>query len=875
MTSARTPGNFDHATGDARRLNVAGLLFAAMVVLTIAFVLFMALETARRIDMATAERTKDEIADAVADLGAAMGKKAEEYSLWNDAVDHLVVGYDPVWANANVGPYAERLWGLDRSYAWNGRDGLIYASKDGALRDDMDAATSEAADLRPVLAAARAAGKPVSGIVHIGQIPFVFGARVIEYEYGHDPLPPNPDRPVQVFMTRLDSELAKLASSRRIADLRVATVDGPAPADVVSLPLESIAGQRFGVLTWRPEQPGRTLVRETAPYAGGFALALLALLFLFQRVLQRLKRQEPLRLSEARLAQAQRVAKLAYTVHLPEDLLEVSANFRELVGLEPVRLGGGAEPLTLGQLLDRVVPEQRPDVHDAYRRAWAENARFDIEYRVARPDGDHLDLQEVGEPFHDADGVVLGLITAIQDVTARRRAEETIRHQANYDALTGLPNRPLFYDRLRQALRRAARDRTCVALLFIDLNRFKWVNDTLGHQTGDVLLREAAHRMAACVRGSETIARIGGDEFTVILSQVGDRAEAETVARRLLESLGEPFHIAGQTLHISASIGVTFAPEQGTDPELLVKNADVAMYQAKRQGTANWTLYDPAMDADALDHLQTENQLHEAVAKGQLALFLQPVVEVGSGLLAGAQAEVRWNHPDRGLLPPTDFLHLAEANGLILQIGTWLLDAGCRQLADWRDRGAAGLRLTVPVSTLQLKHSGFGDQVAGCIARHGASPDRLILELPEAAVLAPSAEMTLTMQALRTLGVTFSVGGFGTGYASLGHLRRLPVEFLKIDQGILLDTIRNPANQKTLRAIVALARSMNLTVIAEGVETGEQQLLAGEIRCGFAQGAFLGRPIPAEAFDPAFGPVAAAPVGGRGESLCPVGDGES
>lgn len=866
MISARTRENFDHAKGDSRRLNIAGLLFAAMVVLTIAFVLFMALETARRIDVATAERTKDEIADAVADLSAAMGKKAEEYSLWNDAVDHLVVDYDSVWANANVGPYAERLWGLDRSYAWNGRDGLIYASKNGALRDDLDVAAREAADLRAVLAAARAAGQPVSGIVHIGQTPFVFGARVIEYEYGHDPLPPNPGRPVQVFLTKLDSELAKLASSRRIADLRVAPADGPDLPEVVSLPLQSIAGQQVGVLTWTPEQPGRTLVRETAPYAGGFALALLALLFLFQRVLQRLKRQEPLRLSEARLAQAQRVARLAYTVHLPEDRLEVSANFRELIGL-----CGGSERLTVRLFLDRVLPEQRPDVQDTYRRAWADNARFDIEYRIVRPGGGHLDLQEVGEPFHDADGLVLGLITAIQDVTARRRAEETIRHQANYDALTGLPNRPLFYDRLRQALRRAARDRTCMALLFIDLNRFKWVNDTLGHQTGDVLLREAAQRMAACVRGSETIARIGGDEFTVILSELGDRAEAESVARRLLDSLGEPFHIAGQTLYVSASIGVTFAPEQGTDPEQLVKNADVAMYQAKRQGTGNWTFYDPAMDADALAHLQMESELHEAVAKGQLALFLQPVVEVGSGLLAGAQAEVHWNHPDRGLLPPADFLHLAEANGLILQIGTWLLEAACRQLADWRDRGAADLRLTVPVSTLQLKHSGFDEQVAGCLARHGASPSRLILELPEAAMLSPSAEMTRTMQALRVLGVTFSVSGFGTGYASLGHLRRLPVEFLKIDRGILLDMIRDPGSQETVRAIVALARSMNLTVIAEGVETDEQQLLAGEVRCGFAQGAFLGRPVPAEAFDPTSARTAAR----ENDPPCPVDGGRA
>lgn len=846
-----------------------------MVVLAVGFVLLMTLETARRIDAATAERTKAEITDAVADLATAMGKKAEEYSLWNDAVDHLVVEFDRIWANANVGPYAERLWGLDRSYAWNGQDGLIYASKDGVLREDVDAAAREAADLRAVLVAARSTGKPISGIVHVGQAPFVFGARVIEYEYGHDPLPPNPAKPVQIFLTRLESELAKLAGSRRIADLRMVPADGPAPPAVSSLPLQGIAGTPFGLLTWTPEQPGRTLVQETAPYAGGFMLALVALLFLLQRVLQRLKRQEPLRLSEARLAQAQRVAKLAYTVHLPEDRLEVSANFRELIGL-PIGLaaGGsassGSNPLTIALYLDRVMPDQRLDVQDTYRRAWAENARFDIEYRIVRPGGGHLDLQEVGEPFHDADGLVLGLITAIQDVTARRRAEETIRHQANYDALTGLPNRPLFYDRLRQALRRAARDKTPMALLFIDLNRFKWVNDTLGHQTGDVLLREAAQRMAACVRGSETIARIGGDEFTVILSEVGDRDEAEKVARRLLDSLGEPFHIAGQTLHISASIGVTFAPEQGTDPELLVKNADVAMYHAKRQGTANWVFYDPAMDADSLTHLRMENDLHDAVAKNQLALFLQPVVEVGSGLLAGAHAEVRWNHPDHGQLASADFLHLAEANGLILQIGSWLLDAACRQLADWRDRGASGLRLTVPVSTLQLKHQGFDEQVTGCLARHGAVPDRLILELPEAAMLAPSAEMTRTMQTLRLLGITFSVSGFGTGYASLGHLRRLPVEFLKIDQAILRDVVRNPDNQETVHAIVALARSMNLTVIAEGVETGEQQALAGEVRCGFAQGAFLGLPVPAEAFDLTIVPLTRA--AGEDGALCPVRD---
>ncbi|WP_168220548.1 diguanylate cyclase domain-containing protein [Azospirillum thermophilum] len=586
------------------------MLSIALVVISIAFGLFIVLESTRRIDTASAERTRAEVDEALGELTRAMAKKAEEYSLWNDAVDNIVVRFDSNWVNANVGPYAERLWGLDRSYAWAGNDTLVYASQNGALRTDLGEAARENAELMALVALARARRDAFGGLIRIGRTLFIFGARIIEYEEGRAPLPPNPDRPVQVFLVSLDKELTKVAGSRRIGDLRFVAggederkrleagrgaAGLSAPDHLAALPLRDMAGQPLGHLTWTPEQPGRTLVRDTAPYGAVFVLALAALFLTMLRVLLDLKRQEPLRLSEARLAQAQRVARLAYTVHLPEDELEVSENLGDILGLP-----AGASPTTAGTFLDRVTPRHRAEVQEAYRQSWAENRRFEIEFAVTAWDGRTLYLKEVGQPFHDAGGLVLGLITAIQDVTERKQAEELIRHQATYDALTDLPNRTLFYDRLQQAIRRAVRCHQRMALLFLDLDRFKWVNDSFGHRIGDLLLREAAHRMASCIRDSETVARIGGDEFTVILSEIRDDAEVEAVARRLLEHLEEPFLIAGQTLHISASIGITFAPDHGTDLQQLVKNADMAMYQAKRQGRGGWRFYSPEFDAGSL-----------------------------------------------------------------------------------------------------------------------------------------------------------------------------------------------------------------------------------------------------------------------------------
>ncbi|WP_207460542.1 EAL domain-containing protein [Azospirillum sp. SYSU D00513] len=846
------------AESDARSLNMLACTSAVFVLLSIVFALFVAVTSLRRIDAIALEHATAEVERALAESVTTMGKKALEYSLWNDAVENIVVRFDPEWVNDNTGPYAERLWHLDRSYAVDGRDRLIYASADGALRDDVEEAQRETAELRAVFEAARARPETLSGVTRIGASWYVFGAHVLAYEEGRDPLPADPAEPVQVFLKSLNVDIARIAASRQTGMLRFLPADPAAQTDtgegageMASVSVLDAEGKPAGRIVWAPEQPGDTIIAELAPFAGAFGGAVAVLLIVFLRVLLRLKRQDALRLSEARLAQAQRIARLAYAVHLAQDVLEVSDDLAHLAGLP-----AGARLSSTAAWLDRIAPGQRQEVKDAYARAWSEGSRFDIEYPVTRPDGRVLHMHEVGEPFRDAGGAVLGLVTAIQDITDRKQAEEIIRYQASYDALTGLPNRTLFFDRLQQAIRRAARDGSRTALLFIDLNRFKWVNDTLGHGTGDMLLREAAQRLAGCIRESETIARLGGDEFTVILSDVKDRAGVDVVVRRILDRIEQPFQIAGQTLHLSASIGITFAPDQGTEVQQLVKNADVAMYQAKREGNGAWAYYAPDMDADAYERLRLENDLREAVARDELELHLQPIFDTRTGELAGAEALVRWRHPEQGLLLPASFIPVAEASGLIVPVGEWVLNAAARQLAFWQELGRTSLRLAVNISGAQIKHPDFEETVRRAIRAHGIRPDRLILEITENFILDPCPETLRRMQALRDLGVAFAVDDFGTGYSSLSCLKRLPVDILKVDQSFVQSMAQNEEDRAMVRAIVELAHSLRLQVIAEGIETGEQQAAAGQVDCGYAQGFFLGRPEPVEGFNRRFLPAA-------------------
>ncbi|NYZ12549.1 EAL domain-containing protein [Azospirillum sp. RWY-5-1] len=834
-----------HGNDKGRIDTLAGML-VLFVLGCIAFAFAMTLRASWRVDGIAAEESRTELRKALDDAHTTLGKRAIEYSVWNDAVDHLVLSFDADWATANVGPYAERLWRLDRSVAVDGADRLLYASADGALLATAGAAMEEVAALRPVFEAARGSAGTASGIVAIGQELYLFGASVLDREPGWTGPPLPAPLPVQVFLRSLRHELVRIGEDRNIARLHFdPAAGGPLASETPILhePLTDISGRPVGSVAWVPERPGSLVIADAAPYGAAFSIALAALLLLFLRALLRLRRQDALHLSEARLVQAQRIARLAHAVHRSDGRLEASA-------LLETMLGGPAGALTrLSDYLGHVPEDRRAELEEAYRAAWERRERFDLEYPLRCADNESLHVRELGEPVTDGSGRVQGIITVIQDITDRRRAEELIRYQARFDPLTNLPNRTMFFERLQQEIRRAQREGVRAALLFIDLDRFKWVNDTLGHGTGDLLLREAAARLQACVRETDTVARLGGDEFTVILSAIRSEAEVDRIVRRILATLEEPFQADGRTLHISASIGITFAPDQGTDPQVLLKNADVAMYQAKQRRAEHWIRYSRDMDADALERLTLEGDLRKALRSGaELELLMQPIVAMDSGRMTGAEALLRWHHPERGTLPPEEFVPMAETSGLIIPLGNWVLASAGRQLAEWRAQGLDDLRLAVNVSAVQIMHPEFERTVRGVIEANGVAPDRLVLELTESVMLDSSGHTLERMRSLHALGVRFALDDFGTGYASLNGLKQLPVSIVKIDRSFVHSMEENAADREVIGAVVRLAAALDIATVAEGVETPEQYSLIRATGCAFAQGFHIDPPMPAARF---------------------------
>jgi diguanylate cyclase (GGDEF)-like protein/PAS domain S-box-containing protein len=452
------------------------------------------------------------------------------------------------------------------------------------------------------------------------------------------------------------------------------------------------------------------------------------------------------------------------------------------------------------------------------------------------------------------DGRVINYVATHNDITARKNAEEAIRHLAFYDPLTKLPNRRLVLDRLAHALASTERSGHHDALLFIDLDNFKTLNDTLGHDKGDMLLIQVAERLSESVRESDTVARLGGDEFLVILeglstTSVEAYVQAETVATKILTALNHQYLIAGHLHHSTPSIGVTvFSGHQNT-VEVLLRQADLAMYQAKTAGRNTVRFFDPKMQAMVTDRADLEVDLREAIRQQQFELHYQPQV-VGDGRVIGAEALLRWLHPQRGHVSPGDFIPLAEETGLILPLGHWVLETACRQLATWATQpNTAHLTLAVNVSANQLHHPAFVDQVMAILDQSGANPHRLKLELTESLLVSKVEETIAKMAALKAKGVGFSLDDFGTGYSSLSYLKRLPLDQLKIDQGFVRDVLIDPNDAAIAKMVIALAESLGLSVIAEGVELESQRDFLARQGCHAYQGYLFSRPLPLAEFE--------------------------
>lgn len=452
------------------------------------------------------------------------------------------------------------------------------------------------------------------------------------------------------------------------------------------------------------------------------------------------------------------------------------------------------------------------------------------------------------------------IVTIERDISDRVGSEEKIRALAFYDSLTRLPNRQLFRERLQAALESAQRYGRLVGLLFVDLDRFKQVNDTLGHTVGDRLLCEVAERLMGSVRRSDyvaralseqpeaTISRLGGDEFTILLTEIGDANDAAMVAKRALDSLEKPFSLEGQEILVSASIGIAVYPFDGDDAETLLRNADTAMYQAKAVGANNCQFYTPRMNSALLRRLKLGGRLSQALARGELSLRYQPMRDARSGRLVGAEALLRWEDAQLGSVSPDEFIPVAEETGLIIAIGEWVLRTACIQSRRWRDAGYRRIRISVNLSGQQLRRIPFADQVGEILRETGASADDLDLEITESTIMQDDLITAKALKKLHAAGVGLTLDDFGTGYSSLSYLRRFPIDRVKIDRSFVAGVVANPDDAALTAAIIAMAHSLRLPVVAEGVETLEQAELLRQGGCDEFQGYLFSPPVPADQF---------------------------
>ncbi|HWJ93633.1 MAG TPA: EAL domain-containing protein, partial [Telluria sp.] len=444
----------------------------------------------------------------------------------------------------------------------------------------------------------------------------------------------------------------------------------------------------------------------------------------------------------------------------------------------------------------------------------------------------------------DDEGKVTHYVGVFSDITKAKESQEKLDHLAHHDPLTALPNRLLFHDRLQHAMQRAGRNGQQLAVLFIDLDRFKNVNDTLGHHVGDELLKQVAAALQERLREGDTLARLGGDEFIVLLENV-DEYGASHVANKLVSMFEQPFMVQDYELFVTCSVGVSLFPHDADDLNMLIRNADVAMYQAKARGRNGYQLYAPSMTGEGVERLRLEAMLRRAIDKGEVFVHYQPQVEIDTGRLIGVEALVRWQNPELGLVPPVRFIPMAEDTGFIGQLGKWVLAESCRQMVRWQQAGLDVPKVAVNVSARQFERGSIAGMVAEVLKETGLAPSRLQLEVTESVIMNTGDAMEF-INDLHGIGVGLAIDDFGTGYSSLAYLKQMPVQTLKIDRSFIKDLSTDANDEAITVAIIELGKSLNLSVIAEGVETEEQAAFLLRHGCNRAQGYYYGRPVSAD-----------------------------
>ena len=611
---------------------------------------------------------------------------------------------------------------------------------------------------------------------------------------------------------------------------------------------------------WRGKDGESIAVRLSASpmrEAGGAIVGASAIL---QDITEQKEAAEALQRERRRLTEAEKIGQMgSWEWDRIADRVEWSEQLCRLFGVSREELGA-----SFGAYLALVHPDDRLRVKAEMERTHASWSFEPSEHRLVRPDGDVRHVLVRGEVIGDEHGDVSRMLGTVVDITERKHNEDAIRdsqeamaHQALHDALTGLPNRTLLHDRLEHALHRSRRDESRIALLFLDIDRFKMVNDSFGHAAGDELLIQIAGRLDDALRPTDTVARFGGDELAVLCEDVDREHDGIAVAHRVLAAFSRPFVLAGRELFATASIGVAVSQEHDT-AERLLRDADVAMYRAKERGGARYEVFDAAMRRRSLERMQTENELRRALGQDELALHYQPVVSLDDRTVIGAEALIRWEHPERGLLSPAAFIPVAEESSLIVAVGEWVLRAACAQLAAWRDVLPPDFTLSVNVSARQFADPGLlVETVRTALQEAGADPARLSLELTEG-VLMQQEGAHETLLGLKELGVRVVLDDFGTGYSSLSYLSRFPLDGLKVDRSFVARMQEGSPEHAIVAAVGTMAAAMNLSVVAEGIESDAQRIALRHLGYRHGQGFLFAKPAPPEDFSRLLLPSGAA-----------------
>jgi diguanylate cyclase (GGDEF)-like protein/PAS domain S-box-containing protein len=637
---------------------------------------------------------------------------------------------------------------------------------------------------------------------------------------------------------------------------RLAPGDGHVLLSALARVLASGAQEAIEVGLGRPPQPRRDLrlaIRRERPHPAGAAPVQCGCA-LFD-------------VTEIRQAQAAVLAQQRFLQSIidgvADPILVIGTDYRILLMNTAAQTAAGAPTANNAGLTcyrashGRDSPCDSADHPCPVRQVLAGGTAVTVIHRHWGADGQPRWIELIGSPLRDASGAVIGVVESARDITVHRALTEQLQerevqleHLAQHDPLTGLPNRLLFTDRLHQAILQAHREHRGVALLFVDLDGFKSINDSLGHPAGDQVLQQAAARMRALVREGDTVARLGGDEFVLIIGTLEQDNDAGLVAHKLLKAFRQPFTVAGQSLYVTASIGISLFPQDGSEVDTLIRNADAAMYRAKDQGRDTLRFYTEDMTARAFAQVAIERDLREALARGEFVLHYQPEIELATGRIAGLEALIRWQHPARGLVAPDQFIPLAEATGLIVPISAWVVRTAAAQMKQWRDQGLlADAAVWVNLSNRDLQNRGLAEAIEGMIREVGLDPRALAVEITETWIMANPESAAGNIRHLQTLGIEVGIDDFGTGYSSLAALKHLAVCELKIDQSFVAGLPEDTAGCAIARAVIALSQALGIKVVAEGVETQTQADFLQREGCRIAQGYLFSRPLPAAEFE--------------------------